>query len=161
MRLDAEDRRFRFFADLPDFLVALHAGAAVADGRFVAACECEGEIRGAGELLQNPENPEQAELAFSVEREWRRRGFGAALMLATIGEARRIGIRRLELKILPENVAMQTLSRHFTSDLRHENGNILAMICLDQVKTRAPESLHLISGSPDRKSRRARADEDS
>jgi len=41
MRLDATDRRFRFFEEPPDHLIALHAGFAASDGRTLHACESE------------------------------------------------------------------------------------------------------------------------
>ena len=34
LRIDEEDRRFRFFTETPDFMVAMHAGAAASDGRI-------------------------------------------------------------------------------------------------------------------------------
>ncbi len=137
MRLDDEDRRFRFFGDMPEHMIALHAGAAVADGRFIVACEAEGKIRGVGQLLRDQDDPTVGELAFSVEREWRRRGIGAALMQATIEEGQRQGLKRLELEILPDNLSMQHLARRFTSDLRPAKGVVVATMTLTP-KSRAP-----------------------
>ena len=128
MRLDAEDRRFRFFEEPDEFLIALHAGAAVADGRIVFGCESEGEIRGAGELMPDPRDPTRGELAFSVERDWRRQGLGGALMRAMIDAAKKKGFICLELEILPDNIAMQHLAGRFSSDLLRRNGNVIATI---------------------------------
>ncbi len=128
MRLDAEDRRFRFFEEPEEFLMALHAGAAVADGRVVFGCESGGEIRGAGELMPDPGDPRHGELAFSVERDWRRRGLGGALMRAMIDAAREKGFICLELEILPDNIAMQHLAGRFSSHLQQRNGNVVATI---------------------------------
>jgi GNAT superfamily N-acetyltransferase len=131
LRLDPEDRRFRFFDDPPDYLLALHAGAAVSDGRFVIACESRGEIRGAGELLPDADDPARGELAFSVEREWRRRGLGGAIMGLMLGEARRRGMSHLDLEIMADNLAMQNLVRRFTADLHRSEGNVVATIAVD------------------------------
>ncbi len=131
MRLDPEDRRFRFFGDPPDYLLALHAGAAVSDGRFVIACESQGEIRGAGELLPDADDPTRGELAFSVEREWRRRGLGGAIMGLMLDEAKRRGISHLDLEIMADNLAMQNLARRFTADLHCSEGNVVATIAVD------------------------------
>lgn len=130
MRLDAEDRRLRFFENPPDFLIALHAGAAVADGRVVLAWESEGEIRGAGELLADRAEPQLGELAFSVERDWRRRGLGSALMRQMISLARAKRFAHLELEILHGNKAMQVMARRFTSCFHARDGNVIASIKL-------------------------------
>ena len=133
MRLDAEDRRFRFFEEPEEFLIALHAGAAVADGRVVVGCESGGEIRGAGELMPDPKAPGRGELAFSVERAWRRRGLGRALMRAMIDAAKEKEFFCLELEILPDNLAMQHLTRRFSSDMHERNGNVIATISVPAI----------------------------
>ena len=133
MRLNDEDRRFRFFQNPPEFLIALHAGAAASDGRIIVACEYDGELRGAGELLADPEQPDVGELAFSVERDWRRRGIGRALMREMIAVGRARNFTRLELEILPDNEAMQALARRFTDDFQIRNGNVFATIDLAAV----------------------------
>jgi GNAT superfamily N-acetyltransferase len=130
MRLNAEDRRFRFFAEPPEFMIALHAGAAVSDGRAVLACESEGEIRGAGELLTDRAIPVLGELAFSIEHDWRRQGLGSALMGEMITLARNKRLSRLELEILPDNRAMQAMARRYASRLEERDGNVIATIDL-------------------------------
>ncbi len=133
-RLDPEDRRFRFFGDAPDYLLAMHAGGAVSDGRFVIACESRGEIHGAGELLSDANEPTRGELAFSVEREWRRRGVGGALMRLMLDEARRRGMTHLDLEIMADNLAMQNLARRFTTDLHSREGDVVATIAVDSAR---------------------------
>ena len=128
MRLDAEDRQFRFFADPPEFMIALHAGAAVSDGRAVLAWESEGEIRGAGELLADLAVPKLGELAFSIERDWRHRGLGSALMGEMITLARNKRLSYLELEILPDNKAMQAMARRYASRFQERDGNVIATI---------------------------------
>lgn len=128
MRLDSQDRRFRFFDNPPEFMIALHAGAATSDGRAVLACAAEGEIRGAAELVPDVTDAALGELAFSVERRWRRLGLGAALMRKMIDIAREKGVSRLELEILPENEAMQALARRFATDLEPRGDTIVAKI---------------------------------
>lgn len=41
------DRRFRFFNAMPEFMIAMHAGAAASDGRIAFGREEQGEIRAA------------------------------------------------------------------------------------------------------------------
>lgn len=128
LRLDDEDQRLRFFELPPEHLLAMHAGAAVSDGRIVIGCESEGEIRGVGELVLELLTPGCGELAFSVERDWRRRGIGCGLMRAMIAAARDRGVDCLELEMLPDNLAMQHLAHHFSNRSLRRNGNLIAAI---------------------------------
>ena len=128
MRLDPAARELRFFADVSDFHVVLHAGAALSDGRIVIGFVVEDEIRGACELMLRDEITRSAEGAFSVEGCWRRHGIGSRLMVAMIEEARRADIRRIELSCLKSNVPMQCLAAGFTDDLRVENDTVLAIL---------------------------------
>ncbi len=135
LRLDEEDRRFRFFDDAPEFLIVMHAGAAAGDGRIALVYEEDGEIRAAGELLADPQRPEVGELAFSVEKPWRRRGLGAALMRGLIAEGARAGFARLELEILADNEAMQALARRFAGSVERRDDRVAAIIA-------APETVN-------------------
>jgi len=131
LRLDAEDRRLRFFDDAPEFLIHLHAGAAASDGRIVAICEEDnGEIHAAGELLADPERPDVGELAFSVEKSARRQGIGSALMRELIAEGARAGFARLELELLPDNESMLALARRFAEKVERRGGHLFATIAV-------------------------------
>ncbi|WP_184256611.1 GNAT family N-acetyltransferase [Rhodopseudomonas rhenobacensis] len=131
MRLDQAARRMRFFDDVPDFQVLLHAGAALADGRVVIGYLADGEIRGGCELLLRDPQQHAAEAAFSVEAEFRRRGIGGRLMAAMIAEAHRLGLRRIEMSCLKSNLPMQALAARFTSDLRQDGETTLAVLAND------------------------------
>jgi GNAT superfamily N-acetyltransferase len=130
LRLDDEDRRFRFFDDAPEFLIAMHAGAAASDGRIAFGWEEDGEIRAAGELVADAVRPEVGELAFSVEKDWRRRGLGAALMDALIDAGARAGFSTLELEFLPQNSAMRALARGFSDCVAERGGRLAATVAL-------------------------------
>ncbi|RJF64404.1 GNAT family N-acetyltransferase [Rhodopseudomonas palustris] len=127
-RLDPEARRMRFFADVSEFHVLFHAGAALSDGRVVIGYVEDDEIRGACELLASGEDSHGAEAAFSVEQDWRRAGIGALLMTAMIDAARQRGVRRIELQCLKTNLPMQALAARFTSDLRQIGDTTLAVL---------------------------------
>jgi GNAT superfamily N-acetyltransferase len=132
LRLEPEAQRMRFFGDTPDFHLALHAGAAVSDGRFCVGYIDNDTIRGAAELLtserQKPHQQALPEAAFSVEAPYRSQGVGSLLMGAILAEARRRGIRRIKVACLPENAAMQRLAARFRAGLRQEGANILGLI---------------------------------
>lgn len=127
-RLDPEARRMRFFSDVSEFHVLLHAGAALSDGRVAIGYVEDDEIRGACELLVGAGDPHDAEAAFSVEQDWRRAGIGGLLMTAMIDAARQRGVRRIELQCLKTNVPMQALAARFTSDLRQIGDTTLAVL---------------------------------
>jgi GNAT superfamily N-acetyltransferase len=128
LRLDEDDRRFRFFDDAPEFLIVMHAGAAASDGRIALVWKEQGEIRAAAELLADPARSDIGELAFSVEKPWRRRGLGADLMRGLIAEGAAAGFVGLELEILADNVAMQALARQFAEKLERRDDHIVATI---------------------------------
>ncbi|MFC0241877.1 GNAT family N-acetyltransferase [Rhodopseudomonas telluris] len=127
-RLDADARRMRFFADVSDFHVLFHAGAALSDGRVAIGYVEDNEIRGACELLTSTDDPHGAEAAFSVEQDWRCRGIGGLLMTAMIDAARQRGVQRIELQCLKTNLPMQALAARFTSDLRQIGDTTLAVL---------------------------------
>ena len=133
LRLDDEDRRFRFFNTMPEFMIAMHAGAAASDGRIALGWEEDGEIRAVGELVADPLRPEVGELAFSVEKNWRRRGLGAALMRALIAEGTRAGFAALELEMLGDNAAMQALALRFATRVAPRDGRVVATIAPQSV----------------------------
>jgi GNAT superfamily N-acetyltransferase len=128
LRLDEEDRRFRFFTETPDFMVAMHAGAAASDGRIAFGWRETGEIRAAAELVADPLRPEVGELAFSVEKDWRRLGLGAAMMRALIEAGAQAGFAALELEMLEENHAMRALARRFAERVETREGRVVAVL---------------------------------
>lgn len=133
LRLDEDDRRLRFFRDAPEFMIVMHAGAAACDGRIAFGWEEGGEIRAAGELVADSERAGVGELAFSVEKDWRRRGLGAALMQALIEAGARAGFARVELEFLPENHAMAALARRFSQGVVARDGRLAATVALKPV----------------------------
>jgi len=133
LRLDDEDRRLRFFKDPPEFMIVMHAGAAACDGRIAFGWEDDGEIRAAGELVADPDRPNVGELAFSVEKDWRRRGLGAALMDALINAGARAGFTTLELEFLPENRSMQALARGFSDCIVDRDGRLAATLAVKRI----------------------------
>jgi RimJ/RimL family protein N-acetyltransferase len=144
LRLEPEARAERFHASALEAFVALHARAALTDGRrVVIGYFADGVLRGAGELL--PVAPAEApgglsgrdggvtaatlgEFSLSIERDWRGRGIGSAIMGAMIQEARWLGIKRIEVVCLRNNVAMQRLAARFSAELTRENGTVLGII---------------------------------
>ncbi|MBN9468446.1 MAG: GNAT family N-acetyltransferase [Bosea sp.] len=118
LRLDAASRRERFGTAVNDEFLTDYAESTFGIGGLVYAYVEAGEVRGAAELRGLEELVVQTgEAAFSVERDWRRRGIGAALFGHLITAARNRGIRTLYMTYLPENIAMRNLARKFEAEL--------------------------------------------
>lgn len=118
LRLDAVTRRERFGTAVNDDFLENYATTTFGvDGLVYAYIEA-GEVRGAAELRGLEDIVAQTgEAAFSVEKQWRRRGIGESLFSRLITAARNRGIRTLYMTCLPENAAMRRLARKFEADL--------------------------------------------
>jgi RimJ/RimL family protein N-acetyltransferase len=118
LRLDAATRRERFGTAVNDDFLASYALTTFGVGGLVYAYVEDGKVRAAGELRGLDDIVAQTgEAAFSVERDWRRRGLGEALFSRLITAGRNRGIRTLYMTCLPENAAMRRLARKFEADL--------------------------------------------
>ncbi len=118
LRLDAQTRRERFGTAVNDEFLINYAATTFGVGGLVYAYVEAGEVRAAGELRGLDDIVAQTgEAAFSVERDWRRRGLGEALFSRLITAGRNRGIRTLYMTCLPENAAMRRLARKFEADL--------------------------------------------
>jgi GNAT superfamily N-acetyltransferase len=83
-------------------------------------------LRGAGELRAVGNNiiGGSVEAAFSVELIWRRRGVGTELLSRIVRAARNRRADALYMSCLARNVAMQSLARKFSADLRFETDDM-------------------------------------
>jgi GNAT superfamily N-acetyltransferase len=86
-------------------------------------------VRGAGELHSTGcEGNTIAEVAFSVEEEFRNKGIGMAMLKRLIISARNRGFRHLRMNCHAQNLAMQALARKFKADLYIEQGGTVGDI---------------------------------
>lgn len=118
LRLDEVTRRERFGTAVNDDFLENYAVTTFDVGGLVYAYLEDGAVRGAAELRGLEDIMAQTgEAAFSVERDWRRRGIGGTLFGRLITAARNRGIRTLYMTCLPDNAAMRRLARKFEADL--------------------------------------------
>ncbi|KPH80049.1 GNAT family N-acetyltransferase [Bosea vaviloviae] len=118
LRLDDITRRERFGTAVNDDFLGNYAVTTFGVGGLVYAYIEDGAVRGAAELRGLEDIVAQTgEAAFSVERDWRRRGIGATLFQRLITASRNRGIRTLYMTCLPQNAAMRQLARNFEADL--------------------------------------------
>jgi len=78
---------------------------ALADGRVIGALFIE--------RMAHPVNRHIATLGMAVERSWRGRGIGSALLAAALRWARSAGVEKVTLEVYPSNEAAVALYRKF------------------------------------------------
>jgi len=132
LRLDATSRRDRFNGPTSDAFVASYAERCFNDGTIVIGYVDDGEVLGAAELHERPEDAEPTgEIAFSVERPLQRQGLGGLLFARLIESARAFGYARLLVTTHPQNEPMKRLARAFNARLRFDQGETLGLIELE------------------------------
>ena len=129
LRLDPESRRMRFAhavsnAFIKDYASRMHHMGSIVYGYLEGR-----ELRAAAELrrLGNVWG-EEAEAAFSVEKDWQDRGIGTELMGRVIRAARNRGVKRLYMCCLAENKKMQAIARKRDAVLRFDYGEVIGEI---------------------------------
>lgn len=134
LRLDADSRRDRFNGPTSDSFIASYAERCFNDGTIVIGYVDGGEVLGAAELHERPEDAEPTgEIAFSVERHLQRRGLGRLLFARLIEGARAFGYERLLVTTHPQNEPMKRLARSFNAKLRFDHGETVGLIELEPV----------------------------
>lgn len=110
LRLDPECRRLRFGQAVRDEFLSTYARRAPSPGTVIEGAFVDGVLRGVAELRPFAPGSRTAEAAVSVEPALRRRGIGRRLLKQLTLRARNLGIRKVVLICLPENVAMRRLA---------------------------------------------------
>ncbi|MEE8444342.1 MAG: GNAT family N-acetyltransferase [Alphaproteobacteria bacterium] len=130
-RLDSEDRRLRFGRPvgdryIEDFVAGLDWDRALSLGYFDGQ-----EIRATGLLARRADGPrDEAEIALTVEPDYRRLGLGLDLLRRLAVLARNRGIRHLDMMMLAENEGMRGLARKFGAVLTPAGSEITGRIDL-------------------------------
>jgi GNAT superfamily N-acetyltransferase len=122
LRLDPVSRYERFGMSVNDQFLIRYAAHCFDGGDLAFGYFQDGVLRGAGEMrgLGQRHVEEAAEAAFSVEKGWRDRGVGSALLARIVETARNIGASTLYLTCLAHNRAMQKIVRKSHPQLRLE-----------------------------------------
>jgi GNAT superfamily N-acetyltransferase len=134
LRLDKESRHDRFNGALDEDFIVAYASRCFAEGATVIGYVEGDRVLGAAELHEKAgEDQPTGEIAFSVEREWQRRGIGSALFQRLIGNARGQGYTRLRVTTHPQNAATRALARKFGAHLHFEDGDTVGLISLPPI----------------------------
>lgn len=129
LRLDSDSRRLRFGGPVSDSFLAEYAQHSSRWNVIIFGYFVDGTLRGAGELRPISGNAgNEAELAFSVEPDWRRLGVGRRLLSRLMRAARNRGYTSLHMSFLPANDAMQRLARSVGARIIHESGESMGII---------------------------------
>lgn len=107
-RLSPDDRRTRFFHQMNDAAIQRYCDEINWQAAFLVGAFVKGSLRGVGELV--PEGGEgTAEIAVTVEQEWRHAALGRILVAALLVVAEERGLKSAKLLFLRENSAMRKL----------------------------------------------------
>src|SRR4051812_5608922 len=133
LRLDSASRRDRFHGATDDSFIDSYAARCLADGTVVIAYVEDGKVLGAAELHQPDTSPDgMPEIAFSVERQVRRKGVGSILFRRLITEAEGRGYESLRITTGYSNEAMRALAQKFGAHLTFRHGESTGNIDLKQ-----------------------------
>ncbi len=139
LRLDPEQRSFRFGRAVPDDWVERYAQSTDWFRSLTLGCWIAGELRGVAEikLLDRPW-PRAAEAALSVERRFEGGGIGTELFRRGLLIARNRGIARISVLSLPENLRIRRLIHAAAPEVTYRDGQIESEISL-----RPPDALSI------------------
>ncbi len=142
LRLDPQTRYNRFGLQVSDAYLEQYADLSFQPGGLNYGYFEDGVMRGAAELRMFSSSAQaghkDAEAAFSVERDWRRRGIGSELMSHVVLAARNRRIDKLTIFCLRHNQAMVRLARKFEADLTFELNDVTGRLA-----ARPPSALSL------------------
>ena len=139
LRLDRDSRRNRFGSAVSEDFIEHYSARVFRSGAVVHGGFIEGKLRAAAELYPFSEVlADEAEAAFSVERDFQNLGLGTRLLESCVLVARNRGIRTLHMNCLAHNRRMQKMVRKFDATLAFELDEVTA-----QVKTPFPTAISL------------------
>lgn len=142
-RLSRRDRVLRFCGTASDASLLSHAEA-VAAGRPRGLLEVERDPAGGPDIVRGmveivPDGKGGAELAISLERDWRGAGAAERLMRAAAAWSLRKGVARLTAFTLADNRPMRGLGRRLGAKSRfHEDGVDLVFDSVDLAARHGP-----------------------
>jgi GNAT superfamily N-acetyltransferase len=126
LRLDAESRRNRFCGGITDDVIRSFAAMARGPDVILHGFFVDGVLRGVADLrIVRPLDLQEAEAAFSIERQWQSHGVGSALLERTLLSARNRGVKHLHVACLPQNRRMQELARKFDAQITFDCDTVI------------------------------------
>jgi GNAT superfamily N-acetyltransferase len=112
LRLDAQDRRLRFFREATDMQVRAYVQGIDWDHALLLGAICGDRVVGIAEALFGRAIPvRHAEIAVSVDADHRGRGLGGFLVAHAVDRAGLLGVSQTSLSFLRENRSIQRIVR--------------------------------------------------
>jgi GNAT superfamily N-acetyltransferase len=129
LRLDKESRRNRFGGAVSDEFIVNYIELSLGLDAVIHGFFVEGVLRGVAELRPLGNGfADEAEAAFSIEKDWQSHGVGSALLERTLLAARNRGIKLLHMACLANNARMVDLARKFDADLKFDFGSVVGEV---------------------------------
>jgi GNAT superfamily N-acetyltransferase len=129
LALDAPSRLCRFGASVPDGWLVQYASRALRDSAFVAGAYLDDRLRGFTDVYETGDTA-VVEAAFLVERGWRGRGLGTALLAAARQWSEGSGRSTLRMLIAKENWPMRKLAEKAGAVIDLVDAEIVADLAL-------------------------------
>lgn len=143
LRLDAAGRRERFNGVADDRFIHRYSQRCFAGRtRIFALLDREGHVRGAAEL-HPPTLDEPADIAFSVEPQFRQLGIGTRLFEAVMSAARYSRYPHLRITSTAANRAMRALAHKFGARFTFEGGEVTGLLAVTDADGVAPRRHHI------------------
>ena len=148
LSLDPRSRHLRFGGGMSDDFLVRYAENCFGKGDLLYGAFVDGKMVGAAELRSNQAIwSEQApfgrhinaEAAFSVDQDYRRRGIGEKLFKRLLRAATNHGVETIEIICLPDNAGMQNLAKKFHTQFAFEANSLTG-----RLTARRPTALSLI-----------------
>jgi GNAT superfamily N-acetyltransferase len=140
LRLRRQCRRSRFGNEVSDHFLRGYVDRVDLSNTTVLGYFSEEQMRAAIELRSlRSVWCEAAEVAVTVEAEWRSQGIGSALMLSALGLSQRLGIARIFLICDHLNRPMQRIAEKMHASMHFEDGDCLAQITVASLQYEGSE----------------------
>jgi len=131
VRLSRQCRRSRFGNEVSDRFLADYVDRVDLTNTVIVGYLDGEQMRGGAELRSLRKVwCNAAEVALSVDAQWRSRGIGSALMLDALCMAQALGVERTFLICDRNNRAMQRIAEKMLADIQFEDGDCLAEIAV-------------------------------
>jgi GNAT superfamily N-acetyltransferase len=129
LRLDLESRRNRFGGAVSDEFILNYVELSLGLDAVIHGFFVDGMLRGVAELRPLGKTfSDEAEAAFSIEKDWQSHGIGTALLERTLLAARNRGVKLMHMACLANNRRMVDLAKKFDAELKFDFGSVVGEV---------------------------------
>ena len=129
LRLDSESRRNRFGGAVSDEFINNYVELSLGLDAVIHGFFVDGTLRGVAELRPLGKTfSDEAEAAFSIEKDWQSHGVGTVLLERTLLAARNRGVKLMHMACLANNRRMVDLAKKFDAELKFDFGSVVGEV---------------------------------